>query len=394
MIQLQEYEQVSVELTDSDAVFIEECLRGKFSIVRPVNGIGYLVNPNQYVGVLNLPSGERLAVQPKVAISSVFQMIAEADAEVLRLYPLVGLNSWPELLEFVADYFAELLAERVRRGLFRAYTVQEENLSAVRGRILFREDLRLNLLQRQRTYCEYSEFTWDVAENQVLRQVLQQLSRWPFKRTLQVRLGALDRLLDEVTPGAFTASEVNQFAYHRMNDDYRPLHSLCALFLDGASLSEHEGAVPFPGFLVDMNRLFERFVSALLSRLAPSSVRVSYRHTSTPLDVGNKVHITPDILITGPTGELTVLDCKYKRAMGEDFSNADVYQMIAYCTALNSRRAILLHPRSEAALVGELSIRHSAISVHHKEMDLSGEGPAFMSNCESFARTVINWVAS
>jgi 5-methylcytosine-specific restriction enzyme subunit McrC len=49
--------------------------------------------------------------------------------------------------------------------------------------------------------------------------------------------------------------------YNRLNGEYRQIHRLCGLFLQGASLSEELGPFEFRTFLLDMNKLFEDFVS-------------------------------------------------------------------------------------------------------------------------------------
>jgi 5-methylcytosine-specific restriction endonuclease McrBC regulatory subunit McrC len=60
------------------------------------------------------------------------------------------------------------------------------------------------------------------------------------------------------------ASIISRFQYNRLNEDYWQLHQFCRLLLEGASLSEESGPFDFQTFLVDMNKLFERFVTQIL----------------------------------------------------------------------------------------------------------------------------------
>jgi hypothetical protein len=59
-ITLKEYEDHTVELSAPDAEFIEENLSGKISIRRPLQGKSHVLNPNQFVGLVPLPSGKLL----------------------------------------------------------------------------------------------------------------------------------------------------------------------------------------------------------------------------------------------------------------------------------------------------------------------------------------------
>src|SRR5205085_12560246 len=178
----------------------------------------------------------------------------------LRLEDLVELQELDQMLEMVADYFAEQLEQRIEVVLYRAYVEQQENLPVIRGRLQIAGDIRTNYVLRHRSYCRYTELTWDVPDNQVLRYVAHRLSGWPFSRAVQTRLQQLDRRMDEVSLVPFRSEDLDRFVYTRLNAGYEPLHRLCRLFLDDLTLSEEEGEFEFSGFLLDINRLFEEFV--------------------------------------------------------------------------------------------------------------------------------------
>src|SRR5215211_1297896 len=296
-ITLREYEDQSVALAPEDVTFIMEQLQGRITIRRQLRGAGYVLNPNQFVGVVALPSGRRLESFPKVPVRSLFYMLA-----VVYDLPSPFLPEWSEfdeldeMLEFVVAHYADLLEGRIAHGLYRTYTEREENLSAVRGRIAVTDDVRHNFVLRHRTYCRFAEFTWDVPENQILRQVAHVVAGWVRKPELRMHLRRIDRLMGEVAPTNLPASALDGFTYHRLNDDYQPMHRLCRLFLEGASLSEAEGAISFRTFLLDMNRLFEAFVTQVLRDRTPSGVSVAAQ-VPTHLDEQRKVHMRPDLVI-------------------------------------------------------------------------------------------------
>src|SRR3712207_8376452 len=57
---------------------------------------------------------------------------------------------------------------------------------------------------------------------------------------------------------------------------------ICRLFLEGSSISEESGSLDFQTFLVDMNGLFERFVTQVLRERAQDrkSTRLNSSHAN------------------------------------------------------------------------------------------------------------------
>ena len=375
---LREYEDQPVALDPDDVTFITEQLQGRITIRRQLHGTDYVLNPNQYVGVVALPSGRRLESFPKVPVRSLFYMLAVAFN-----LPSPFLPEWSEfdeldeMLEFVVAHYADLLESRIAHGLYRTYAEREENLSAVRGRIAVADDVRHNFVLRHRTYCRFAEFTWDVPENQILRQVAHLVAGWVRKPELRMRLRRIDRLMGEVTATNFAASALDRFTYHRLNDDYQPMHRLCRLFLEGASLSEAEGTFSFRTFLLDMNRLFEAFVTQVLRDRAPSGIAVE---DQVPVYLGHekKVPMRPDLVIRDQGVPRLVADCKYKRLEPDEFRNHDVYQVLAYCTAIDVEQGLLLYPVHEVDVRDEVRIRHVPVIVRQTTLDLSGDAVRYL----------------
>jgi len=341
-IRLTEYQQWVGDLNEEDAEYILSQLSPKVTIRRRVQDGLYVLNPNQFVGVVTLPSERRLESHPKVPLRNLFYMLAVAfDLPSPFIDQIAKFERLDEILEFVVSFFAELVEKRIDEGLFRSYMEQEDNLALVRGRIEFAEDLRHNYVMRHRTYCRYDEFSWDVPENQVIRQVLHLLGGWGFGRELRLRLHGLDVALSEVTPAILPLSSLNRFQYNRFNEDYRQIHQLCRLFLEGASLSEESEPFDFQTFLVDMDKLFERFVTQALRERAGVHTTVEDQ-MSTHLGHEQKVLMRPDIIVSEEGTVVLVADCKYKRLEPSEFKNHDIYQMLAYCTATGVQRGLLI----------------------------------------------------
>jgi 5-methylcytosine-specific restriction enzyme subunit McrC len=292
-----------------------------------------------------------------------------------------------EVLEFVAAYFAEQVEKRIANGLYRAYIETEGNLPYLRGRIVFNEDIRQNAILRQRSYCRFSDFTWDIPENQVLRQVAHLLGGWEFRRDTRLRLHRLDTTLAEVSSSAWPASIIDRFQYHRHNDDYRPLHRLSRLFLEGASVSEEMGTFSFRTFLVDMNKLFEEFVTHVLLEHQPSNVKLMPQ-MSMPLDSEGKITLRPDLVVQKEQDVILVADCKYKRTGPDEFQNHDVYQALAYCEAAGIRDGLLIYPLHSLNSRDEIRVLRADITVRRVTINLGGGLDQLREACDTLANDV------
>jgi 5-methylcytosine-specific restriction enzyme subunit McrC len=302
----------------------------------------------------------------------------------------VSLKEFDQILEIIADAFADMVERRLDMGLYRNYVEEEDNLSTVRGRILIAPDVHHNAVLRHRTYCRYTTYSWDLPENQVIRQVARQLSGWGFSPKLTGRFIALDHQMDEVSPSRFAASDIDRFVYNRQSEDYAPIHRYCRFFLNGASLNEEAGEESFDGFLWNMIALFESFITTnLRSRLEPR-FRLKDQARS-HLDGGNRVVIMPDLVLADGDRDILIGDTKYKKLGSDDHKHADLYQMLAYCTALDVRSGVLIYPRHNIVREDTLSIRHSPILLRETSVDLRGTIPDIERGIDSLADRLRAW---
>jgi 5-methylcytosine-specific restriction enzyme subunit McrC len=85
-----------------------------------------------------------------------------------------------------------------------------------------------------------------------------------------------------------------------------------------------------------------------------------------------------------------VADCKYKRLESDDFRHHDIYQVLAYCTAINVEQGLLVYPFHEVRVWDEVSIRHTLVSIRQTTLDLSGDGRTLPLACDRFANEVFS----
>jgi 5-methylcytosine-specific restriction enzyme subunit McrC len=338
----------------------------------------YRVNPKQYVGHFSLSTGAFVAIHPKIPAASVFRMLAyvyvSADRHLLDKGDVLYAED-TLLFEPLVELFNELVSKRVRGGLAQDYIRTEENLRGFKGRLLLDAHFRQNLCRPDHLACRFYENTFDIEDNQIIKWTLWKL---PTMSLSDLTIRNTRANLHQFEPVSLTRPNPTAFDrrhYHRLNDDYRLIHGLCRLFLDGLSISEKAGDIEFRGFLLDMNNLFERFVTqAFKSCSAGAEFSIVAQEDNELSDAisAQDISICPDVLARRGDQVVAVIDAKYKRIVGA-YKNHDLYQMVSYGTALGCSFTYLYYPATESEFQGSIFVKNSPIAIEIKCIDIESK---------------------
>jgi 5-methylcytosine-specific restriction enzyme subunit McrC len=105
------------------------------------------------------------------------------------------------------------------------------------------------------------------------------------------------------------------------------------------------------------------------------------------------VPMRPDIIVSEGGKLGLVADCKYKRLEPGEFKNYDVYQMLAYCTALGVQRGLLIYPVHTAEVQDVVAIRNTDVMIQQATIDLGKEEIEELNQeCETFAQSVLSCI--
>jgi 5-methylcytosine-specific restriction enzyme subunit McrC len=198
--------------------------------------------------------------------------------------------------------------------------------------------------------CHYEEHTADLEDNQILLWTLHQVRRQALRRD-KVRI-ELDRArrarIGTLTLKHYSPSDCVHRFYHRLNDDYAPMHGLCRFILEQAGPGIQAGDRTFIPFELNMPRLFEAFVAEWLRTNAPRGITVRCQHKA-KLDANFEIEIHIDLVLCDEASQqpVAVLDTKYK--VDEHPTEADIYQIAFYARELHVNRGMLVYPSKLAS---------------------------------------------
>ncbi len=139
---------------------------------------------------------------------------------------------------------------------------------------------------------------------------------------------------------------------NRLNARYVPALRLAERILDSSSFEFGRGSVTATGFLVSMPNIFENFLATSLTEaLHDHGGRCVAQDQRWFLDNDRQVTLRPDF-VWYPTAAADspgiVVDAKYKAASPSGFPNADIYQILAYCSAMGLSTGHLVYAKGNA----------------------------------------------
>jgi len=274
-----------------------------------------------------------------------------------------GLTDWPgddidyaqaDLVAGVAALVFRGVDAATRRGLVHGYQNREERLPVIRGRLLV-EELSSRPWDIWPAPCRYDEFTADVPENRVLLAAVTQLRRWAIQLQERRHANELVQRLAGVSDSPFPLWELEMVRPTRVNEHYAAALALCRLVLEGLGVAHAAGDQQADAFLIDMNKLFERWVGAeLTQRLWPDIEVVEQEPVA--LSERPRVNMAPDLIFKRAGKTAFVGDVKYKLTSSGLSRTDDYYQLLAYATALNLDRGVLIYCQADEAPAREITV--------------------------------------
>ncbi len=361
--------QLSIADRDTLAEFVD---------IRPVAGETdrYTLRSGSTVGALAVGDLSVL-IHPKLDISRVLYLASYAMGAFKDRKEPFPFKEEDTLLEALAPAFVRAADRAFGRGLLHGYQTREEALYTVRGRIAFAEQIRRRFDIPLPAEVRYDEFTDDIEANRLVKAAASLLGGLRIEHAAsRDGLRRIDATLANVSLVRYPSSDIPEVMFDRLNEHYREVVALARLILRHASFEAVRGGVRASGFLIDMNVVFQEFVTRRLREtlgLSDHEFR-SDKNVREPLDKANRVQLEPDFSWWDGQRCMFVGDAKYKNVEGKSTPVSDLYQALAYATAFNLPGALLAYAEGEAES-RVYDVRHADKRLEVASVKLSGSIP-------------------
>lgn len=295
----------------------------------------------------------------------------------------------------IHNLFAAILAKgiglQLKQGLYREYLGRKEDLTVMRGKIEMPGTIKNKIARKQVLTCEYDELSENNQHNQILKTTVMILLRHAqvdttYKDELKKELLFFSNV-DTIDPGSIRWLVLR---FHRNNNTYRMLISLCQLILEGMLLTTDQGAYKLASFVDErqMFRLYEKFILEYYSKEYPV-LKVQASSIPWALDdgLGTMLPIMQSDITLLKGNKILIIDAKYYAHTTQSqydihtIHSSNLYQIFTYVKnkdasigdSLHEVAGMLLYARTEDVLQPDTEYRMSGNRISVKTLDLNCE---------------------
>ncbi|MDE0281917.1 MAG: McrC family protein [Gammaproteobacteria bacterium] len=323
---------------------------------------------SKHVGVITTKRGTVVEILPKIDLGA--QPGPDNEETTRRIFlrmlrcwrrlgdtlpesAIRGIKRFPMLEAFVHRFLTDL-AVLTRRELARCYVPIEENLTCLRGRILFREHVHVNLVNRARFFVSYDELSVNRPANRLIHSTLIKLHPWVSSNRNRQSLRELMTVFADVPQSMNLHDDWRKHHINRSMLHYTPVMSWVRLFLFNQGLATFSGPHANVSLLFPMEQVFEDFVTYSFRRYQNDFTvfRQGPQRHMARIDNRKAFTLKPDLSLMDQDRIVFILDAKWKHINSLDddpkhgIEQSDVYQLYAYAKAYECDVVALVYPRT------------------------------------------------
>ncbi|MBR8465811.1 hypothetical protein KDE13_05520 [Campylobacter sp. faydin G-140] len=325
---------------------------------------GKCLRAKNYVGTLQFKSGLTIEILPKIAKSQKNEnrQKSQNDAKVLLVKLLCILYKLPNykhidkanfnylkhmrIFEIFINMFLGDIGRIIKHGLKSDYTYLQENQYFLKGKLLFNENLRLNLAHKERFFMEFSDYNQNCPENRLLKSTLnflyQASNDWNNKRLILQYLEHMGHI-------KYSSNFIADFRSIKKERGLRHYENALIwskIFLNHSSFDIFCGNSVAFAILFPMQTLFESFVGWYLRKSKPN-LEILEQFNSRNF-VKGLFGISPDFVAKNGKDIEFIADAKWKViSKNNDFSQSDFYQLFTYHKLFKSPNTHIYYPQSD-----------------------------------------------
>ncbi|SEH73847.1 5-methylcytosine-specific restriction enzyme subunit McrC [Paenimyroides aquimaris] len=245
------------------------------------------------------------------------------------------------ILDVYFELYLNEIERLIKKGLIKKYRKNQSNQNALKGKLLFSQNIQHNLVHKEHFYCEHQIYD----KNHLLHQIL-------YKGLLVLKTFVNDSLKDKLNRLLFEFQDIeniniqkkhfDKIIIDRKNNDYQKAIDIAKIIILNYSPSLNYGNEHLLTLLFDMNVLWEEYIFRILQKHKTDEIEVSFQNSDKFWE--NK-HIRPDIVIK-TKDETFVIDTKWKIIEANNPSDDDLKQMFVYNLHWKAEKTLLLYPKS------------------------------------------------
>jgi len=308
-----------------------------------------------YVGVIETRQKDIIEILPKIYSSDSLLNLDESKniflkmLSTLRNSPFLSMqtasidskSNFPILEIFVENYIQEV-EQLVLLGLKNDYLKTEDNISYLKGSLIFNRHLQRNLLDKSRFYVRYIKYQVNIPQNKIIKATLRKLVNISVSSKNRGKLTHLLNLFSRIDDSQNIISDLAMSQNKsRLFSNYSKIIEWSETFLLNKGFTNFSGNSINQAILFPMEKIFENFI-AYLFRKYSSDYQITTQHREYFLVDKHRdrprFQLRPDIFARNDKDDKrpVVIDTKWKvidetkPSKNYLIKQSDMYQLYAY----------------------------------------------------------------
>lgn len=336
---------------------------------------GLEISSSSHIGVVQF-SNFTVKVLPKFSLNTknLPKLIAYAFDLDDIIIPESEITFQPEekqLIDILITFFVRKCQQLLRQGLLKSYVTYQDDVKFLRGKLMLKQQI-IHIIRKKPVFaCEFDELEYNNLENQILLFCLKRSYHFTESDSLRKEIRRLiHQFSGLVNDIQITFDNFEKINYTRLNQHYKKIHDLCKLIISATGIGDfyHEREHVVSSFFVDMNKIFEKFVTRLFREYYPSSYLVESQKGKRAwrTEEGGSSYIRTDILLTNELGQRKIIDTKYKRKL----SSGDPYEIGFYIHEYKQNVGFAILPKYSDSQTQSMTSQVQGITIFIRTIDI------------------------
>ncbi|MBD8018066.1 McrC family protein [Kaistella pullorum] len=311
------------------------------------NGIRF----GSYVGVIQI-GGLTIEILPKAdnkedADKNLWQNVLLNMLKVCKHIQVESVSEthltkrYQSILDVYFELYLTEVERLVKKGLVKKYRKNQSNKNALKGKLLFAQNIQQNLVHKEHFFCEHMVYDRNHLLHQILLKGLLVLKTF-ISDSLQDRLNRVLFEFQEFENIKIQKQHFDRVIIDRKTHDYQKAFDIAKIIILNYSPSLKYGNENLLTLLFDMNTLWEEYIFRILQKHKKDEIEISFQNSDRFWE--NK-RIRPDIILK-TAHETFVIDTKWKIIGSNNPSDEDLKQMFVYNLHWKAEKSLLLYPKT------------------------------------------------
>ncbi|MBQ9816618.1 MAG: 5-methylcytosine-specific restriction endonuclease system specificity protein McrC [Proteobacteria bacterium] len=342
-----------------------------------------------------------------IRIQNIYYMLAYAF-QVLHEqgYRSIATEDFNNTADLCAEILIRGIGIQIKRGLYRDYIQQTEQMSTIRGRIDISETIRSQSLQKNQIVCTHDEFSVNSHPNRIIKSTILILIRSDIAKARKKDLRKLLIYFNDVEETDLHTTDWT-IQYNSNNQTYRMLISICYLIVKGLIQTQKDGTTKLMDYFDEqrMHRLYEKFILEYYRREYPQiTANASQILWQLDDDMNDMLPVmnTDIMLIYGE--KILIIDAKYYTHSTQiqynkhTLHSGNLYQIFTYVKNKETEllgtphevSGMLLYARTNEDVYPEHTYRMSGNVIDVRTLNLNDDFTMIKSQLDAIAKLFFN----